>query len=376
MGLMTCVDCGRAAEAAEGYLRPEGFVCRVCHETRLQDPVYVARLERELLGLVGAATGQEEPARDDLPLGVPLEGPGRMAVDSLVGLAVADALGAPYEGHTFDPSGFVLRCPTPDSPAPWTDDTQMALSVVEVLLERGEIDQDRLARAFARRYDAWRGYGSGMHHMLLRLRSGGDWRGVRFGVFPDGSWGNGSAMRVAPLGAFFADRTIDVVAEQAARSAEVTHAHPEGVHGAVATAVCAWHAARSRDESAPAPAQLLAAVRAVLPADSGVARGLQRAETLPPASSLAEAVSALGNGAKVSCVDTVPLAVWIVSRYLDDYETAVETAVAAGGDTDTLAAIVGGIVTARVSPTGIPVAWRQAVEQLPLVEGTRAGPSA
>lgn len=368
MGPMSCVDCGRGAEAAEGYLRPEGFVCQACYETRLQDPVYVARLERELLGLVGTAWSQEGPARDDPPLRVPPEGAGRTAADSLIGLAVADALGAPYEGHTLDASGFALRCPSPEAPAPWTDDTQMALSVVEVLLETGEIDQDRLARAFARRYDPWRGYGGGMHALLSRLRDGADWREARFAVFRDGSWGNGSAMRVAPLGAFFAGRTIDVVVEQAGRSAEVTHAHLEAVHGAAATAVCAWHAARSRGRPAPSPGQLLAAVRGVLPADSGVGRGLQRAEALSSATSLAEAVAGLGNGSNVSCVDTVPLAVWLASHHLDDYQAAVEAAVAAGGDTDTLAAIVGGIVAARLSPGAIPARWRAAVEPLPLVE--------
>ena len=81
---------------------------------------------------------------------------------------------------------------------------------------------------------------------------------------------------------------------------------------------------------------------------------------------LGEAVALLGNGSKVSCADTVPLALWIATRHLDDYREAVETAVAAGGDTDTMAAIVGGIVASRVGVSGIPAEWREAVEPLPL----------
>ena len=81
---------------------------------------------------------------------------------------------------------------------------------------------------------------------------------------------------------------------------------------------------------------------------------------------LGRAVDLLGNGSRVSCADTVPLALWIAAFHLDDYPAAVETAVAAGGDTDTMAAIVGGIVAARISAAGIPPAWREAVEPLPI----------
>jgi ADP-ribosylglycohydrolase len=248
----------------------------------------------------------------------------------------------------------------------WTDDTQMAVSVVENLLEHGEIDQDRLAEAFARRYESHRGYGAGMHELLNRLREGADWREARFGTFPDGSFGNGSAMRVAPLGAFLADQPVGTVVEQAARSAVVTHGHPQGVAGAVATALAAWHAARSRGGPAPHAAGLLEAIVATLSADSAVARGLAAARGLPSKTLLGEAVDALGNGSRVSCADTVPLALWLACSHLDDYRGAVQKAVAAGGDTDTLAAIVGGIVAARVSSSGIPSRWREGLEPPPL----------
>jgi ADP-ribosylglycohydrolase len=291
-----------------------------------------------------------------------------LAIDALTGLAVGDALGAAYEGRPFDRSTRPSLTPPAGSRARWTDDTQMALSVVEVLRETGRIDQDRLTRAFAERYEPWRGYGAGMHVLLSRMNVGDDWRTARFAVFPEGSFGNGSAMRVAPLGAFLADRTAEDVVAEARRSAEVTHAHPEGVNGAVATALAAWHAARSRGAAPPPPAPLIESVRSSLPNDSEVARGLEIARDLGGEADLETAVHLLGNGSRVSCADTVPLAVWISSIRLDDYRTAVEMAVAAGGDTDTMAAIVGGIVASRVSAAGIPPEWREAVEPLPNLE--------
>lgn len=165
-----------------------------------------------------------------------------LAPESLVGLSVGDALG---EGGGFTASGQYIL--------PWTDDTQMAISIVEVLLAGGFIDQDRLAEAFARRYDPRRGYGPGMHRLLSELRHGADWRQLAPGLYPGGSCGNGSAMRVAPLGAFFADAPVEKVAAEAARSAEVTHCYPEGKAGAAAVSIASWLAARSREQTAPPP---------------------------------------------------------------------------------------------------------------------------
>jgi ADP-ribosylglycohydrolase len=205
-----------------------------------------------------------------------------------------------------------------------------------------------------------------MHALLPALRDGGDWRWLSERLFPGGSYGNGSAMRVAPLGAYFRDAPAGQVVAEAERSAEVTHAHPEAKAGAVATALAVWVAGRSRDGRLSDPAEWWKALLAPLDPSLRVTRGLRRAESLSPDASLSEAVARLGNGSHVTCADTVPLALWIAMRHLDDFETAVRHALAAGGDTDTVAAIVGGIVAARVGPRGLPPQWVAAVEPLPI----------
>ena len=113
-------------------------------------------------------------------------------------------------------------------------------------------------------------------------------------------------------------------------------------------------------------AELYAAVREPLDPSLDVTKGIEAAEQLSEGTELREAVARLGNGSKVSCADTVPLALWIAFRYLDDFSSAVRHAIAAGGDTDTLAAIVGGIVAARVGIESIPLEWRRAVESVPV----------
>jgi ADP-ribosylglycohydrolase len=289
----------------------------------------------------------------------------RRAWESLQGLAIADALGARFEGSHLDPAAENAPVEPTQGVAHWTDDTQMALSVVDVLQRCGAIDQDALAAAFASRYEPWRGYGAGMHHLLVALRGGQPWREARHSVFENGSFGNGSAMRIGPLGAYFHDTPIEHVVAQAELSAEVTHSHPEGRAGAIAVALAAWLAADNRNSLPRSGPELLRTVATRLAPSLRVTAGLAKAVGLAPDTPLSRAVADLGNGSRVSCQDTVPLALWLALNRLGDYEGAVRAAIAAGGDTDTTAAIVGSIVAAYGGSACIPARWRSLVEPLP-----------
>ncbi|MFC8527337.1 GNAT family N-acetyltransferase [Nocardia sp. NPDC057227] len=283
------------------------------------------------------------------------------ALDSLDGLSVGDALGAQF----FVPgTSFAELCAgrPPAPPWEWTDDSEMACSVVTELRERGEIDRDALAAVFAERCEPYRGYGAGSVVVLHRIRDGVPWAVAAGEAFDGrGSWGNGAAMRVAPLGAFFAGDP-DRAAAQAALSAEVTHRHPEAIAGAMAVAVAASHAAATREKDCPAD-DLLRAVEPYL-IDGATADGVRRARALL-GRSVAEAAYELGNGAGVSAQDTVPFTLWTAATFLHDYSAAITACVEAGGDADTTAAIVGGIVAAHTGPRGIPEQWLAAREPLP-----------
>lgn len=286
------------------------------------------------------------------------------ARESLDGLSAGDGFGQCFF-QLADPDGDAAERRLP--PAPWyyTDDTEMSLSVVATLAQAGRIDQDRLAASLAAHYDYDRAYGPSMHRVLARIREGEDWRAVAASTFEgQGSWGNGAAMRAAPLGAFFADDPA-LAAAQAQLSAQVTHAHAEGVAGAVAVALAAAYATRLRGCAAlPSPRDFLDLVLALLPL-SEVRSRIVRAQSIGKADSLQFAVSILGNGTGMSAQDTVPLALWCCSQHLDNYEEALWLAVRAGGDRDTLCAIVGGIVACRTGAAAIPEAWRARCEPLP-----------
>jgi ADP-ribosylglycohydrolase len=218
-----------------------------------------------------------------------------------------------------------------------------------------------------------------------QILEGKDWRTAAALIFPGGSFGNGSAMRIAPLAAYFAEDDYAVIVEQAQLSAEVTHAHSEGIAGGIAAAVAGAYAWKHRATRTDATTKrgLFDAVLAHTPA-SAVREVIARAATLTldlPQdtavrlldhgmmtrafdTSMVPIVRELGNGSRISCQDTVPFCVWSAARHLDDYEAAIVNTIRAGGDIDTNAAIVGGIVALAVGRAGIPADWLRDREAL------------
>lgn len=284
---------------------------------------------------------------------------------ALEGLSVADAFGEQLLHAGPHKRGLMLdeRTPPVGRRWMWTDDTAMALSIVEVLAGGGAIDPELLARTFARRYreDPARGYGRGAHQVLDEIAQGTPYDAAAKALFDgQGSCGNGGGMRSAPIGAYFADDLAATV-EHATHSAAPTHAHPDGVAGAVAVAVAAAAVfAGERD-----PRRLLEIVVEHTP-PGPTRNGIQRAIPLLRAEPLTVAVE-LGNGSAVIASDTIPFSLWCAATHLEDYAGALWACGDVGGDIDTTCAIVGGIVVGAVGLAGIPADWRSSREPLPSV---------
>lgn len=283
---------------------------------------------------------------------------------SLTGLSVGDALGETFFGAGSELLNRIERREVPPAPWQYTDDTEMALSIAEALWQYGRIDPDKLAEGFARRFNPWRGYGAGAHRLLIRLQWGGNWRTEAALMFEGrGSYGNGAAMRVAPLGAYFAD-DLEAVRENATLSAQPTHTHPEGIAGAVAVAVAAALAFRvGEGESMSAEAFLRHVIENV--PESETRNGIEQAVDIQSDRVPAIVARQLGSGFKISAQDTVPFALWCAAHHLDDYEEAFWATVSGLGDIDTTCAIVGGIVALCARQRGIPKAWLEAREPFP-----------
>lgn len=280
---------------------------------------------------------------------------------SLEGLSLGDSFGERFFLPPPLAESLLKRRTLPAPPWKYTDDTVMALSIVETLEIHGCIDQDALAERFSRKYraDPGRGYGGMAHRILCEIGGGSPWQSVSHAAFAGmGSMGNGGAMRAAPIGGYFSD-DLEAAAREAKRSAEVTHGHLEGQAGAVAVAVAAACAYTNPAD----PSSMLAAAAELTP-DSETREGVVEAARLPRNSHVSAAVGALGNGSQVISQDTVPFALWCAARNLTDFEEALWNTVSGLGDRDTTCAIVGGIVSLAVGSDALPAEWIASRESL------------
>jgi ADP-ribosylglycohydrolase len=285
---------------------------------------------------------------------------------SLDGLGLGDALG---EMLSYQSANAVKRLEEDLLPAgPWfhTDDTEMAISIVAVLKSHGELNQDALARHFARRFerDPERGYGRMTRIQLREINAGAKWRDTAANAFGgQGSMGNGGAMRVAPLGAYFAD-DLERCVDAARDSALVTHTHPEGVAGTIAVALAAAIVWQLR-AGAPADfgSQLFGEILRLTP-ESQVRRGILIASQTPGDVPIAAVAKSLGNGSLVTAPDTVPFCIWMAAHHSRHFVEAIGSTISADGDCDTNAAIVGGIVALSAGREAIPTEWLKSRERI------------
>lgn len=271
----------------------------------------------------------------------------------LLGLMLGDCLGFGFEGWAaediaaeYPTAAALLQRPPLPPPWPYTDDTEMAIGVAEALLNDGEIQAGTLAAAWVRNYTRGRPYGA-TRMVLEAMLAGQDYQAAAQDLFPGGSYGNGAAMRVAPVGLFF-HRDLDWVWRQAGLSATPTHPHPLAVEGAqivalaVALAVASPVAAGPFDRDAFFDQLQRRCQTPEFRAKLATARGLRDVAEL----------SVLGNG--VRALESVVTAAACFACAPDDCVAAVTHAIFLGGDTDTIGAMAGAIAGARCGIRAIP----------------------
>jgi ADP-ribosylglycohydrolase len=286
------------------------------------------------------------------------------ALGSLAGLSVADALGERFFGHPADVVPRIEARALPLGEWRWTDDTLMACSVVETLIAGHPLDRPRLFRSFVSRFEEGRGYGAAARDLLGDARRGLATMETASTLFGGaGSFGNGGAMRAGPLGAWYADEELTVVANAADASATVTHAHHEARAGTIAIAIAAALAWRTRATQVSAGEFLRAVVDAT--PRSLVRERVDRAIGIPTTVAPEQATRLLEVGMEASALDTVPFALWCAACSLDNYEAMFWRCVRGLGDRDTTCAMAGSIVASRLGEDGIPREWLQRREPLP-----------
>ncbi len=230
----------------------------------------------------------------------------------MIGAIAGDIIGSRHECIATKTTDFELF----NRGCNFTDDTVLTVAVADYLLYGGSY-REKFHEYFHAYPQA--GYGGMFYHWAARRESD-----------PYNSWGNGSAMRVSPVG--FAFDTMERVLAEARKSAEVTHNHPEGIRGAQAVAAAIFLVRQGEEKRE---------VRKYVEREIGYDLS-QSLEEIRPQYSF--------NG---SCQETVPQAI-IAFLESNDYEDAVRKAISLGGDADTLACITGGIAEAYYK--GVPQA--------------------
>lgn len=290
-------------------------------------------------------------------------------IGAILGTAVGDSLGLPYEGLSKHRAARLL------GPADRhrfflgrgmvSDDTEHTCFVAQTLIE-SHLDPDHFSRILGRRLRWWllglpAGVGLATLKATLKLWAG--FSPEKSGVF---SAGNGPAMRSALLGLVFRDDPA-ALREFVERSTMMTHTDPKALHGAIAVALAAG---MSTLNTRPAAAGYMASLRTMLE-DEGAAEFLSRVDCACESANRGESVASFAEklgpmtGISGYTFHTVPCVIQTWLRFPDDYAGGMEEIIGAGGDTDTTAAILGGIIGARVGREGIPAEWIENIIEWP-----------
>ncbi len=286
-------------------------------------------------------------------------------VGCLLGLAVADALGLPREGLSrrrgqrlfpkLDRHQFVCRRGV------FSDDTEHACLTAQALLTSGG-DSATFQHHLARRLRWWflclpAGIGRATLRACIRL-----WLG--FGPKRSGvrSAGNGPAMRAPVLGVCLGS-DLPQLGEFLRGSTRLTHTDPKAEYGAFAVAWAAYRSSAGRGGPPPEARGFVEELRRILKGDRHSAALFERLdpvvlslETGQTTEAFADSLG-LDQGVSGYIYHTVPVAIHAWLRHPDDYREAVQAAIRCGGDTDTVAAVTGALVGARVGKAGIPAEW-------------------
>jgi poly(ADP-ribose) glycohydrolase ARH3 len=285
---------------------------------------------------------------------------------AILGCFLGDAFGSGFEGMDTDQAVFHMNVLSRQFTRSYTDDTDMTLALAESIIQCSKVDPEDIAKQFSLYCDLTRGYAIGTIKAVQALRAGMKWYQVARIVFGNGSFGNGAAMRVSPVALFY-HYDLDRLQEAAIQQANITHVHPLGQWGAVMQACSVGLAVIQNPKELFKKEEVIFHLREVLwggPIE--YVRALNRIEVMLSQEKKLQAhevVHSLGNGVEAHL--SVPSACYIAITFSPDFCDAIRAAISLGGDTDTIAGMVGAIVGAHVGEKGLPIEWIEQLEEGP-----------
>jgi len=287
-------------------------------------------------------------------------------IGALVGTGVGDAVGAGFEGWRTAEPEMIQAAASSREVLMYTDDTHMMIGMAESLVAREGFDGEHMALTFMRNYERepWRGYGPGPPRIFRMIRAGETWDKAAEKIYPGGSFGNGSAMRITPIGVFYHD-DLAMLKDVAYKSSQITHSHELGKEGAALQA-CAVALAVSLEPAATFDPQEFLTKLGRFVQHEVYKQKLEKIGKLLSKTDRARVVAELGNG--IEAFNSVPTAIYSFLSHPDSFEEAILFAVSLGGDTDTIAAMTGAISGAYLGVDAVPDEWRNKLENRLYIE--------
>ena len=250
----------------------------------------------------------------------------------------------------------------------YTDDTAMAIGIVESLVEKGYLDAEHLGKTFQKNFrsEPWRGYASGPPTIFAAVtQTGATYVETAKSLFGGrGSFGNGAAMRVAPVGLLYYD-SPDLY-EMASLSASVTHAHPVGVDGAAIQAKTVAQAIELDPEVEFSPDDFLAGLLEFTRTPEMKNKLLLVQRLIAENTSPMRAAQQIGRS--VSAHESIPFSIYSFLLYPRSFENCLYCAILNGGDRDTLGAMAGAISGAYLGVEALPSEWLQKLENRSVIK--------
>jgi poly(ADP-ribose) glycohydrolase ARH3 len=297
----------------------------------------------------------------------------------ILGGMCGDVLGATVEGAKSDfiaykyPNGLVCFDKYGSRPyGCYTDDSQMTLALLKSLQRTNLVcNAEDCARSYADHFQINRGYGETVFKIMVDLRNKCDYKTIANKYIPEGSYANGGAMRIAPIGLIYANRALDDMKIAVKDALLCTHTHPHGIEGATIQAAAISYLYKVNNFDVNLFLQYLIDISSIPDKLIYIRDNLRVVDQITNMTEYLKSSSwdhelairyVISERFQIKALDAVACAILAFCTHWRDPANAVVCAIHYGGDTDTIASMTGNLAFALWGIKHIPKVWLDNLE--------------
>jgi poly(ADP-ribose) glycohydrolase ARH3 len=282
-------------------------------------------------------------------------------IGCLFGVAIGDSLGAFIEGlNKVNYEEWIKKVENAKTLI-YTDDTHMTIGVAESLIRNKGFNGEDIAKTLIKNYEdePYRGYGPGPPKVFKLIKSGKTWIEASKEVYPDGSFGNGAAMRVAPIALLYCN-DLNKLREAVYWSSHITHAHNLGKEGAALQAYAITLSFKSNPKNGFNEEDFVDELTNFVESEIYKRKLHKLKNLLYKPFDKKMIIKQLGVG--IEAFNSVPTAIYAFLVNKESFKKSVIYAASLGGDADTIASMTGAIAGAYHGEEAIPKDWINKLE--------------